>query len=229
EDPVGKPLTGFSRGRSGMENPVIIGVVKDYHLQSLALDIPPTVLSLEPSLSFRFILLKIKTNRISETIASIRQTWEENQAGIPFVYSFLDEDMNSQYVAEERWGKIVSYASWLTIFVACLGLFGLSALSVVGRVKEIGIRKILGASVAQITILVSRELSFLVLIAFVIAAPIAWYMMNEWLAEFAYRIQIGGMTFLLAGVMMMGITILTISYNSIRAARENPVNALRDE
>ncbi|MCB0839577.1 MAG: ABC transporter permease [Bacteroidetes bacterium] len=229
EDPVGKPLTGFSRGRSGMENPVIIGVVKDYHLQSLALDIPPTVLSLEPSLSFRFILLKIKTNRISETIASIRQTWEENQAGIPFVYSFLDEDMNSQYAAEERWGKIVSYASWLTIFVACLGLFGLSALSVVGRVKEIGIRKILGASVSQITILVSRELSFLVLIAFVIAAPIAWYMMNEWLAEFAYRIQIGGMTFLLAGVMMMGITILTISYNSIRAARENPVNALRDE
>ena len=212
-----------------MENPVIIGVVKDYHLQSLALDIPPTVLSLEPSLSFRFILLKIKTNRISETIASIRQTWEENQAGIPFVYSFLDEDMNSQYAAEERWGKIVSYASWLTIFVACLGLFGLSALSVVGRVKEIGIRKILGASVAQITILVSRELSFLVLIAFLIAAPVAWYMMNEWLAEFAYRIQIGGMTFLLAGVMMMGITILTISYNSIRAARENPVNALRDE
>ncbi|MEZ4847472.1 MAG: FtsX-like permease family protein [Bacteroidia bacterium] len=229
EDPVGKPLTGFSRGRSGMENPVIIGVVKDYHLQSLALDIPPTVLSLEPSLSFRFILLKIKTNRISETIASIRQTWEENQAGIPFVYSFLDEDMNSQYAAEERWGKIVSYASWLTIFVACLGLFGLSALSVVGRVKEIGIRKILGASVSQITILVSKELSFLVLIAFLIAAPVAWYMMNEWLADFAYRIQIGGMTFLLAGVMMMGITILTISYNSIRAARENPVNALRDE
>ena len=229
EDPVGKPLTGFRRRRSGMEDPIIIGVVKDYHLRSLAQDIPPAVLSLESSLSFRFILLKIQNERMSETIAKMQTVWEEKQADIPFIYSFLDEDMNSQYASEERWGRIVNYSSILTIFVACLGLFGLSALTVAGRAKEIGIRKILGASIQHIIFLVSKELGLLVFIAFGIAVPIAWYTMEEWLTNFAFRIEISAMTFLMAGLILIGITIFTVSYNSIRAARENPVDALRDE
>lgn len=229
ENPAGKVLKGFQRARSGMQDPMIIGVLKDYHVQSLQHEIPPAVLSLEPSIPYRFILVRVSNAHIPEILDRLKDTWEAYTAEIPFEYSFLDEDINQQYAREERWGKIVGYASLLTILVACMGLFGLSAIVVAGRTREIGIRKVLGASVRQIVFLLSGQLGKLVLIALLIGTPITWFAAEEWLMNFPYRINQSFLVFLATGGVMIFIAVLTVSFNSIRAATRNPVETLRNE
>ncbi|MCG3120621.1 MAG: hypothetical protein ALAOOOJD_03402 [bacterium] len=159
----------------------------------------------------------------------MRNTWREAAPGKPFDYYFLDEDFDRQYRAEERWAQIVSYATLFAIVIACVGLFGLSALAVTKRTKEIGIRKVLGASVTGIISLLAGDFLKLVALANLIAWPVAWYAMNQWLQNFAYRIDIGWWIFALAGGLALLIAFATVSTQAIRAGLANPVDSLRYE
>jgi putative ABC transport system permease protein len=222
----------------------VIGVVKDFNFQSLQNDIAPLVLTLDPttvlrgindiSVSFspsavNFINVRLEPENISAIMDLLKGTWQKVAPNQPFVFSFLDDDVEQQYREEERWGKIVGYASGLAILIAGMGLFGLAALMAAKRTKEIGIRKVLGASVTRIVILFSKDFAGLVLIAFVVAAPVAFYFTNSWLQSFAYRVDIGWWIFALAGGLALVIALLTVSAQAIKAALANPVEALRYE
>ena len=146
-----------------------------------------------------------------------------------FEYSFVDEQFNNFYKAEQRWSAIVGWAGGISILLACLGLFGLAALAAVNRTKEIGIRKVLGASVTQVAGLLSKQFVRLIVVALLIASPLAWYCMNRWLQSYAYRININWLVFVLAGVFAIGIAVITVSVQAIKAALTNPVTSLRNE
>ena len=162
-------------------------------------------------------------------MASLNRTWTSLVTDIPFEYTFLDDNLNNFYKSEIRWSRIIGSAGGISIFLACLGLFGLAALAAVNRTKEIGIRKVLGATITNIIQLLSKDFVKLVIIAFIIASPLAWYVMNKWLQDFAYRIQIGWSVFLIAGVSAILIALITISFQALRAAIANPVKSLRTE
>ena len=207
----------------------VIGVIKDFHYASLHEEIAPLVFYVDPEVAIEYIFVKIAPEDIPATIALLKDKWQELAPNQPFNYSFLDQKFAQLYRSEERWSTIVKYSSMSAIFIACFGLFGLSALVIAKRTKEIGIRKVLGASVAGIILLLSKEFSKWVLLANIFAWPIAWYAMNKWLQNFAYRINIGWWPFLLAGVLVLVIALLTVSYQAIRAALANPVESLRYE
>jgi putative ABC transport system permease protein len=204
----------------------VIGVVKDFHFKSLHERISPLVMVL--ARNFDNIIVKTKTRDVSGLLASMKKEWEK-MAEAPFVYSFLDERVNNTYQAEQKMGMILGIFAGLTIFVACLGLFGLATFTAEQRTKEIGIRKVLGATVSSIVSLLSKDFLKLVFIAFVIAAPVAWFMMNQWLQDFAYRINISGWVFMLAALLAISITLLTVGFRAVRAAGANPVSSLRSE
>ena len=144
-------------------------------------------------------------------------------------YSFLDEDVNNYYQAEQKWSSMVAWAGGISIFLACLGLLGLAGLAAVNRTKEIGVRKVLGASVRNIIVLLSKDFLQLIVISFLIASPVAWYFMNKWLQDYANRINISWTVFLFAGVFAIAIALITISFQAIKAAVANPVESLRTE
>jgi putative ABC transport system permease protein len=225
---VGRKLTGFRNVR-GLEDPVVIGVVKNFHFLSLRERIAPSILHLNPNWPIRYILVKMANADISHTLALLRDTWHRVSPNAPFEFYFLDEDVENQYRAEERWGKIVGYASILAIAIAGLGLFGLATLTVAKRTKEIGIRKVLGASAPAIATLLSKDFIKLMLMANVIAWPVAYFAMNQWLQNFAYRINIDWWIFILAGGLALMIALLTISTQALKAALANPIEALRYE
>ncbi len=206
----------------------IIGVVEDFHFHSLHREIQPLVLCIDPA-SFEYFSVRIKPNNISQILDFLKSKWEKLVPEEPFSYTFLDEDFDRLYKSEEKLERLFIIATFLAVFVACLGLFGLAAFTAEQRTKEIGIRKVLGASVPGITLLLSKEFSRWVLISNIIAWPVAWYAMNKWLQNFAYRITILPWTFLLAGLLAFLTALLTVSYKAIRAARANPVEALRYE
>jgi len=205
----------------------IIGVVKDFHFQSLRQPIAPLVMSVLPD--YGFIAVKAHANNLPETIAAIRQTVERFAPGVAFEMSFLDENFSGLYQAEQKMSEIFGYISSLAILIACLGLFGLASFTVERRTKEIGVRKVLGASVAGIAGLLSKDFVKLVLAANLIAWPIAYFAMNKWLQDFAYRVNIGWWVFALAGGIALVIALLTVSTQAIKAALANPVEALRYE
>jgi putative ABC transport system permease protein len=205
----------------------VIGVVKDFHFKSLHERISPLVMTQQDGGGT--LIIKTKTTGIAGVISSIKNQWEQFGTGTTFKYAFLDENFNNTYHAEQTTGMILGIFAGLTIFVACLGLFGLATFTARQRNKEIGIRKVLGASVTNIVALLSTHFLKLVGIAFVIAAPIAWYLMNQWLQGFAYRITITWWVFALAGVMAVCITLLTVSFQAIKAAITNPVKTLKTE
>ncbi|MBI2506007.1 MAG: ABC transporter permease, partial [Candidatus Latescibacteria bacterium] len=220
---------------SGAVTRKVIGVVEDFHFESLHHRVQPTVLVLNKELEEgteqgRLFLVRIRAGGILDTIAYMEKKWREIvPPGRVFQYSFLDEDLARFYQEENRWGKIVSCSALLAIFIACLGAFGLTSLVVVQRTKEIGIRKVLGASVPSIVSLLGKEFTYLVLAANLIAWPIAWYAMHQWLESFAYRIDLGPGVFVLGGALVLIVAWLTVSYQASRAARSNPVDALRYE
>jgi putative ABC transport system permease protein len=205
----------------------VIGVVKDFHFRSLHELITPLVMVMGTEHSN--MLVKIKGKDIAGTLASMKKKWDGLTAESPFSYSFLDDRFNDTYKAEQNIGRILFIFAGLTIFVACLGLFGLATFTAEQRTKEIGIRKVLGANVTGLVSLLSKDFLKLVLIAFVIASPVAWYVMNKWLLDFAYRINITWQVFALAGVIVVVITLITVSYQSIKAALMNPVKSLKVE
>ena len=205
----------------------IIGVVKDFHFKSMHERISPLVMVLGHNSGT--VIVKIKTKDISGLLASLKTQWNQLTADAPFTYSFLDERFNNTYISEQKIGRILGIFAGLTIFVACLGLFGLAMFTAEQRTKEIGVRKVLGASVGSIVGLLSKDFLKLVVIAIALASPVAWYAMNKWLQDFAYKIDISWWMFALAGLLAIGIALLTVSFQSVKAALTNPVKSLRSE
>jgi len=204
----------------------IIGVVKNYHLRSLREDIDPLVLFYRPDYTF-YLSIRLKSERVPQTIAYIETIWKKYALGYPFDYRFLDEALDDLYGIEKIMGAIFKYASILAIFVACLGLFGLVSFMAEQRTKEIGIRKTLGASVTKIVLLFSKEFAKCVLIANIIALPAAYFLVHVWMNDYTYRTTISFWIFILASILTIVIALLTVSYQAIKAARANPVEALR--
>ncbi|MGN6530322.1 MAG: ABC transporter permease, partial [Ginsengibacter sp.] len=223
EEAIGKPF------QYGDRKGTIAGVFNDFNFESLHQRILPIVLfeSNVPD-GYRKISVKVSGN-VTVALAQIESTWKKFLPEIPYQYNFLDDNYSKLYESERRQGSIFTVFSCIAIFIACLGLFGLSAFTIIQRFKEIGIRKVLGASTGSIVQLISKDFLLLVLIGAFIAFPIAWYAMNRWLADFAYRINIGWWVFVLAGFIALIIAFATISIQAIKAALSNPVKSLRTE
>ena len=221
-DPIGQTII-----MSGQQNYTVVGVVKDFHYTSVKQKIIPMVMMLRGSGGA--LMAKVKTTAIADLISKAKSKWNSYNAGGPFSYSFLDERFASVYASEEKTGKIFTLFAALSIIIAALGLFGLSAFTIQQRTKEIGVRKVLGASVKNVVMLLSKEFLIMVGIAFLIAVPITWFGMHKWLEEFAYRINISWITFLIAGVLALLVGFLTVSFQAIKAAIANPVKSLRTE
>ena len=230
ENPVGHVMTGWLAFIYETP-PTIVGVVKDFYFLSLHQDVEPAVMNMHPDYYnyMGSILVKIRPGDMNATLDLIEATWNKILPGKPYTFSFLDEDIANQYQNEARWGQIVTYSSLFAILIACLGLFGLATLSVARRTKEIGIRKVLGASVPGVMTMIAREFVVLVGLAILLAAPLAYAGMQRWLETFAFRIEVGPGPFVLAGAAALLIALLAISYHAARAARANPVEALRHE
>ncbi len=228
DEPLGKNITWEEGGPNGTKEGRIIGVIEDYHYQSLHKKIEPLVLHIQAN-RFSTIAVRIQMENISETLAFLEDTWRKFDPDGAFDYSFLDEDLTNKYESEIKLSKIFSYFSSLAIFIASLGLFGLASFTAEQRTKEVGIRKVLGATVANVVTLLSKDFVKLVLLANLIAWPIAWYVMNRWLQDFAYRIDIDWWVFALAGGLALVIALLTVSTQAVRAALANPVESLRYE
>jgi len=206
----------------------IIGVINDYHQKSLRYPIEATMLF--PAYGTNsYISVKVKPQNLAGTIAAIKQQYDTFFPGNLFDYSFADERFNAQYRNDQLFGKVFALFSGFAIFIASLGLLGLSLFATIQRTKEIGVRKVLGASVSNIVVLLSKDFIRLVIIAFIIAAPVAWFIMHSWLQDFAYRINISWWIFLLAGLLAVFIALATISFQAIKAAMANPVKSLRTE
>ena len=224
-EPIGK---AFGWSAYNREKGIVIGVVKDFHNRSLHEVIRPVAIAMwQPK--FNVLSLKIRGEDIEETLKYIGELWQKYIPEKPFEYRFLDENLARSYMAEQRIGTLVTVFAGLAIIIACLGLFGLASFTAEQRTKEIGIRKTLGASVPNIVRLLSREFVILVLLADLIAFPLAYWAMNEWLAGFAYRIDLGALIFVLSGFLTMAIAIMTVSTQAIRAALTDPATALRYE
>lgn len=206
----------------------IVGVVKDFHIQSLHSAIAPLVMEVRPG-GFGHFALRIEAGNTQETLAFLEEQWKSSFPEKVFEYTFLDDTLNEVYQSERRLATMIGYAAFLAILISCFGLFGLAALLTQQRFKEIGIRKVLGASMNQILKLIAKDFVQLIVLALLLAAPLTWYLSKDWLAEFAYRIEFPWWTTLLSGLAVMLIAFLTISAQSIRAALSNPVDAIRNE
>jgi len=235
-DPVGKRLSQVNNNPDGSKTTIyltIIGVVKDFHFQSLRDEITPLVIyDLElfgKRSGSAYVAARLKPDKFHEAISKIETKWKEMVPDQPFKYEFLDDNLNQGYAEEQRSGKLFAVFSGLAIAIACVGLFGLSAYTASLRTKEIGIRKVLGSSVSGVVVLLSKDFTKLVLIAFVLAVPLSWWMMDTWLKGFAYRVNLGVNSFIIAGILALAIAWLTVSYQSIKAAIVNPVKSLKSE
>jgi len=226
ENPVGQMLTA-NIGNDGEKRSVtVIGVVKDFHFRSLRESISPLIML---NRQYGGLIIRTKTQETAELIAHIENQWKSFQTGEPFSYALLDELYNETYLAEQKMGNIMKIFGGLTIFVACLGLFGLVTFNADQRVKEIGIRKVLGANVTEIVSLLSRDLILLVVISFVIAFPLGYYLMDKWLQDFAYKIDIQWWMYAFAAVSTLLIAFGTMSFKTIKSAMADPVNSLHSE
>jgi putative ABC transport system permease protein len=207
----------------------VVGIVKDFNTGSLKNKIPPIIFRLGEY--HRNMVFRVRTSNLSGMMAQIKSRYEaqDGMTGQPFVYSFMDDDFNRLYLAEQRTGRIFISFAVLAVLIASLGVFGLITYAAEQRTREIGIRKVLGASITGIVTLLSKDFLKLVLVAIVIATPLAWFMMNRWLQDFAYRVQISWTVFVVAAFIAIMITMLTVSYRAIRAAIANPVNSLKAE
>ena len=221
KDPVGKTVKFWDQQR------MIVGVAKNFHFESLYESVKPCFFQLYPVMPN--ILVRLQSGNEKATIERVRQAYTRFTNNTPFDYKFLDEDYRAQYTSETRIGLLARYFAGLAIIVSCLGLFGLASFAAQKRKKEVGIRKVVGASVHQVVLLLSADFLKLILIAVVVAFPLSWWAMNQWLHNFAYRTPIGAGIFLAAAGAILLITLLTISFQSIRAALANPSDSLRTE
>lgn len=223
EEAIGKDLN-LQGGREGK----VVGVVKNFNYASLKENIEPLALFMQPNM-YDNLLVKISPNSIRTTLSSLGELWRDLAPHRPFEFQFLDQNLDALYKSEQRTKNIFLLFAGFAIFIACLGLIGLSSYTIERRTKEIGIRKVLGASLSGIVSLVSFDFLKLVALGFVIATPVAWYTMNQWLADFAYRIDMGLGVFIVAGIAALLIALFTVSWQSIKAAVANPIDSLRSE
>jgi putative ABC transport system permease protein len=229
-------LLGFSDAKDAIDKKVnrggdtatIIGVTADFHQLGLQKIIDPMILIPRPNAA-RFYSLKLNEGNTEQTITSLRKIWSEYFPKDPFDYFFLDESFGQQYKADLLFGSVFGLFSFLAILIACFGLLGLSAYNVLQRTKEIGIRKVMGATVNSILILLSRDFLKLILVALVLAIPLGWFVMSKWLEDYAFRIHIGWWVFLVAGMLALIIAVMTICIQSLKAASRNPVQSLKTE
>jgi putative ABC transport system permease protein len=226
DDPIGKKLYINDDNRK-LVPITIIGVVKNFHFESLRQEVGPLCFRLERSTGSA--IFRINTTDVKSLVAKLESTWKKMAPGMPFSYRFLDEAFDQMYRTEQRTGKLAMAFAILAILIACMGLFGLATYAAEQRIKEIGIRKVLGASVNNIVELLSKDFLKLILISAVIAFPLAWWAMHSWLQDFAYRINMPWWVFLLAGVIALVIALATVSLQAIRAAVANPIKSLRTE
>ena len=222
---VGQNLTGYMENKT----PVVIGVVKNFNFRPLSEKVEPQIFhQFTDYTPFKFFV-RIQPGNPAPAIAAMQKAWSRVEPVLPFRYTFLDESLNNFYKSEQRWSNIVGWAGGISIFLACLGLLGLTALAAVNRTKEIGIRKVLGASVMSIVGLLSKDFVKLIIIALIIATPVSWYFMHKWLDGFAYRVNIGWMVFAATGLFALLIALITIGVQALKAGVANPVKSLRTE
>lgn len=228
DEPIGKKFI-FEGGDEEDVEKRVVGVVKDYHQNSLYDPIEPLMIMLDDNNGN--VLIRTAEGDVRQSIEAIERAWKDVFPSYTFEYDFLDADFNSQYKADEKRSQIFTAFSGLTIVIACLGLLGLAAFTTEQRTKEIGVRKVIGATVRHLVMLVSREFFLLVGIGMLVAFPVAWYFTNDWLQNFAYRIDLEGEwpTFLISALLAFVITLITVGYHVVRAASANPVKSLRDE
>ncbi len=206
----------------------VIGVLKDFHFETLKQEIRPTVYFIAPYMAWNYVV-RISPQQVPETIRFIEDKWSQFNPEVPFEYTFVDDNFADLYANEERQGKIFGVFALLGIFIACLGLVGLASFTAERKKKEVGIRKVLGASSFNLVVLLSKEFTWLVIIAFVVATPLAWMIMRRWLEDFAYQVPVGAAVFLLSGAVALLIAWITVGYQTGKAALRNPVNAIRYE
>ncbi len=223
KDPIGMPLTFWQKKGT------IVGIVKDFHFNSLHVAITPLVLRLGEHLGYGWALVKTEPGKTKEALASMGSLWKELNPQFPFTYQFSDEEYQKMYQSEEIVSKLSNGFAFLAIFISCLGLLGLAMFTAEQRTKEIGIRKVLGASMASLFNLLSKEIIAMVFVAIIIASPLAWIVMNDWLKEYAYHIDITLWVFLVAGSIAVLIALATVSLQTIRALLANPAKSLRTE
>jgi putative ABC transport system permease protein len=227
-----REMVGRSFAYGGVKGRVI-GVMQDFNFESMHQQILPLIFIMpsdsQAGNSYGRISVKLAGNDIAGSLADLEKTWKRYLPEVPFEYTFLDERFDQLYKTEQQQGSLFTTFSGIAIFIACLGLFGLSAFTINQRIKEIGIRKVLGASTGSIVTMLSKDFLQLVAIASLIAVPIAWYAMYRWLGDFAYRISIEWWIFLAAAALAAAIALVTISIQAVRAALANPVKSLRSE
>jgi putative ABC transport system permease protein len=209
----------------------VIGVVKDYHFLSLEREFEPMFLSMNKTNVgyLTTMLVKIASGDVQAGLEKVKSIWKELNPNLPFDYSFMDEDVAKQYQAYQRWMNIMGLATGFAIIISCLGLFGLAGINSINRTKEIGIRKVMGAELSSIFLLLNKQYIWLSLIAYAIAIPFSWYLMNKWLADFQFKITMGAELFIGAVVVGLGVALITVSYHAIKAALVNPAETLKYE
>jgi putative ABC transport system permease protein len=229
ENPIGKKMFLNGSQEGGVEMKNVIGVIQDYHQNSLYNPIEPLVITLGPTVQYVFI--RVGNGSTQQAITSIEAVWKNIFSANSFQYSFLDEDFDSQYKADEKRQKIFTLFTIITLIIACLGLLGLVAFTTLQRNKEMGVRKITGASTASLVVLIAKDFFVLVAISILLAAPAAWYFTDDWLQNFTYRIELENQwfTFVLSALLTFIITFSALAYHVVKAALANPIDALRDE
>jgi putative ABC transport system permease protein len=222
KNPIGKPVVVWDQKMN------IVGVVRDFHFQSLHEKVKPAMILLKPEYAYRMII-KLAADKEGPAIAGLERLYQQFNPGWAFGYTFMDETYQNIYTAEKRVSTLSRYFAGLAILISCLGLFGLAAFTAQRRNKEIGIRKVLGASVSGVVALLSGDFLKLIGLAILVAFPLAWWISNQWLKGFAYHIQINAGIFILAAAFIIALAFLTISFQSIKAALASPVKSLRSE
>ncbi len=226
-EPLGQRLHGY--GPDDAAPLTVIGVVEDYHSQSLHEEIGPVFWHMTPDWPYGNILVRARGGQVAGALQSAEEVWRMVSPDAPFDFFFLDEDVQRQYAGEERWGKIVGYATLIALLISSMGLLGLATLAAARRTKEVGVRKVLGASVPNLVALLSADFLKLVVVATLVAWPLAYVAMQRWLGTFAYRMELGAGLFLAVGAAAVVIALLAVSYQAIRAAWRDPVKSLRYE
>jgi putative ABC transport system permease protein len=221
QDAIGKKITGG-------DTVTVVGVVKDFHYMGLRKAIDPQMITLRPNTRNAYSV-KLETSDLKSTIVALKALWNQYFPNDPFNYSFLDEQFNAQYRSDQQFGEMFTLFAFLAILIACFGLVGLSAYNILQRTKEVGIRKVLGASVQNVVFILSKDFLALVAIAFVIAAPVSWLIMHQWLQAYAFRINISWWVLAIAGLAAFAIAFGTLSVQALKAAGANPVKSLRSE
>jgi putative ABC transport system permease protein len=228
EQALGKKIHWTIWGTDSLKKGEVIGVVKDFHIRSLREKISPIVMHVAPAY-FYTLTLRVKPEGMQETIAHLKSTWEKSEPAWPFEYHYLDENFDNMYRNEAKLSTLLTWFTGFAIFIACLGLFGLVEYSVNQRAKEISIRKIFGAGIPSLLILLTRHYFLLIAIAFIIVIPLSYYTSSEWLQSFAYRIEISPLIFLEASALILLVTITTVIFQSLKAATGNPAHILKNE